>query len=112
MADSKVNVHPDTQPAGLYGAPELPQQAHTTAVEDKIARERSLESGSLNEKRAPAADAHAVAAEHDEEAAERERAERRTFYQRFRPFILAASALLILGWWISATILEATRHRW
>ncbi|KAG8896447.1 hypothetical protein FRB99_008887, partial [Tulasnella sp. 403] len=35
-----------------------------------------------------------------------------TFYQRFRPFILAALALLILGWWISATILEETRHRW
>jgi len=34
------------------------------------------------------------------------------FYWRFRPYILTASALVILGWWISATVLEATRHRW
>ncbi|KAG8917113.1 hypothetical protein FRC00_014022, partial [Tulasnella sp. 408] len=32
-------------------------------------------------------------------------------YPRLRPFILAGLALLILGWWISATILPATRHR-
>ena len=31
---------------------------------------------------------------------------------KYRPFILGGLALLILGWWISATILEATRHRW
>ncbi|KAF5389357.1 hypothetical protein D9757_004387 [Collybiopsis confluens] len=34
------------------------------------------------------------------------------FYQRFRPFILAGSAAVIIGWWISATVLKATRHRW
>jgi concentrative nucleoside transporter, CNT family len=33
-------------------------------------------------------------------------------YACYRPFILAATALVILGWWVSATILEATRHRW
>jgi len=33
-------------------------------------------------------------------------------YSKFRPYILTALALLILGWWISATILKATRHRW
>ncbi|KAH6914173.1 H+/nucleoside cotransporter [Coprinopsis sp. MPI-PUGE-AT-0042] len=38
--------------------------------------------------------------------------ERRSLYTRFRPFILAGCALVILGWWISATVLEATRHRW
>ena len=27
-------------------------------------------------------------------------------------YILTALALLILGWWISATVLKATRHRW
>jgi len=31
---------------------------------------------------------------------------------KYRPFILGALALLILGWWISATVLRATRHRW
>ncbi|CAA7259231.1 unnamed protein product [Cyclocybe aegerita] len=34
------------------------------------------------------------------------------FYARFRPFVLTALALVILGWWISATVLKATRHRW
>ncbi|KAJ4498373.1 Na+ dependent nucleoside transporter C-terminus-domain-containing protein [Lentinula lateritia] len=33
-------------------------------------------------------------------------------YQRYRPFILAALAAVIIGWWISSTILQATRHRW
>lgn len=33
-------------------------------------------------------------------------------YRRFRPYILAGSILVILGWWISSTILPATRHRW
>jgi concentrative nucleoside transporter, CNT family len=35
-----------------------------------------------------------------------------TLYRRFRPLILGGFALLILAWWISATILKATRHRW
>jgi CNT family concentrative nucleoside transporter len=30
----------------------------------------------------------------------------------FRPLLLAALATLILGWWISSTVLKATRHRW
>jgi CNT family concentrative nucleoside transporter len=34
------------------------------------------------------------------------------FYPKFRPYILSALALLILGWWISAAVLKATRHRW
>ncbi|EKM53892.1 uncharacterized protein PHACADRAFT_257377 [Phanerochaete carnosa HHB-10118-sp] len=31
---------------------------------------------------------------------------------RFRVPILIALALVILGWWISSTVLQATRHRW
>ncbi|EJD03165.1 uncharacterized protein FOMMEDRAFT_85572 [Fomitiporia mediterranea MF3/22] len=31
---------------------------------------------------------------------------------KLRPFILGLTAAVILGWWISATILPATRHRW
>lgn len=34
------------------------------------------------------------------------------FFDKFRPYILIGLALLILGWWISATVLQATRHRW
>jgi CNT family concentrative nucleoside transporter len=37
---------------------------------------------------------------------------RHELYLRFRPYILAGVALVILGWWISATVLKATRHRW
>jgi len=35
-----------------------------------------------------------------------------TFYTRYRPYILSTVAATIIGWWISATILPATRHRW
>ncbi|EJD52646.1 hypothetical protein AURDEDRAFT_111274 [Auricularia subglabra TFB-10046 SS5] len=34
------------------------------------------------------------------------------FYARYRPLILAAVAIVILGWWISSTVLKATRPRW
>ena len=37
---------------------------------------------------------------------------RRDFYTKYRPFILGGLAALILGWWISATVLPETRHRW
>ncbi|KIJ39428.1 hypothetical protein M422DRAFT_32685 [Sphaerobolus stellatus SS14] len=30
----------------------------------------------------------------------------------YRPYILAVLAAVILGWWISSTVLPATRHRW
>lgn len=33
-------------------------------------------------------------------------------YRRFRPFVLIALAAVILGWWVSSTVLTATRHRW
>ncbi|KZP34308.1 hypothetical protein FIBSPDRAFT_846423 [Athelia psychrophila] len=47
----------------------------------------------------------------DDDAAE-SKARRAAFYKRFRPFILAGVTAVILGWWISSTILKATRHRW
>jgi CNT family concentrative nucleoside transporter len=34
------------------------------------------------------------------------------FYAKARPYILGGFAAAILGWWISATVLPATRHRW
>lgn len=47
----------------------------------------------------------------DDDAAE-SKARRAAFYKRFRPLILAGVAAVILGWWISSTVLLATRHRW
>jgi CNT family concentrative nucleoside transporter len=49
---------------------------------------------------------------HDEAELEEAHSRQHALYLRFRPFILAALAATILGWWISATVLEATRHRW
>jgi CNT family concentrative nucleoside transporter len=48
----------------------------------------------------------------DEEEAIFKRERRQERWKRARPFVLTALALLILGWWLSATILKATRHRW
>ncbi|KAG8841915.1 hypothetical protein FRB91_004563, partial [Serendipita sp. 411] len=48
----------------------------------------------------------------EERDIEEQRTKRQTVWRRTRPFFLAGLALLILGWWISATVLEATRHRW
>lgn len=48
----------------------------------------------------------------EERDIEEQKTRRRTLWKKIRPFFLAALALLILGWWISATILPATRHRW
>ncbi|KAF4598397.1 hypothetical protein EYR38_006799 [Pleurotus pulmonarius] len=45
----------------------------------------------------------------DAEAAKERRAQ---LYARLRPFLLGGLAALILAWWISATVLKATRHRW
>ena len=49
---------------------------------------------------------------HDEERKEEEVSGLSRLYCSYRPLFLAAIAAVILGWWISATILEATRHRW
>ncbi|KIY47926.1 hypothetical protein FISHEDRAFT_44328 [Fistulina hepatica ATCC 64428] len=55
-----------------------------------------------------------LAKELEKEAREVEgaKARRHSFFVRFRPLILGGVAAIILGWWISATVLKATRHRW
>lgn len=60
---------------------------------------------------APITDPAALAAREEADIeADKERKHRT--YLRIRPFILCGLALLILGWWISATVLPATRDRW
>lgn len=59
--------------------------------------------------KAPLDDPTSVNDDHDDDA-EQER--RKAFYAKLRPVILVCLAGAILGWWISATILKATRHRW
>ena len=43
---------------------------------------------------------------------EQDPAKKAAFVYKYRPFLLTGLALVIFGWWISATILKATRHRW
>lgn len=47
-----------------------------------------------------------------DEDIEESQTKRVSFWTKYRPFILAGIAVVILGWWISATIMKATRHRW
>lgn len=67
----------------------------------------SLDSASGKEKLASNAPKHDVEVAHDSD--EEQSPE---LYSKIRPYILTAFALLILGWWISSTILKTTRHRW
>lgn len=46
----------------------------------------------------------------DEDEADDASVARHAWYPKYRPFILAAVALVILGWWISSMML--TRYRW
>ncbi|KAG7446453.1 uncharacterized protein BT62DRAFT_931886 [Guyanagaster necrorhizus] len=95
MADTQATeVHP-------YASPLI------TSDQTAIRRKTTSSSMSFDEKKHHAAkDPEVVTPK------EKEEDETTTFYQRFRPFILGAVAIVILGWWISATVLKATRHRW
>ncbi|KAF8524798.1 Na+ dependent nucleoside transporter C-terminus-domain-containing protein [Hysterangium stoloniferum] len=44
----------------------------------------------------------------NDESKEKEKKQSR----KYKPYILIALAFLIFGWWVSATVLKATRHRW
>ena len=86
-------------------------------VSDPVQRRTSRHSGSDNSiaKERPVdkeAQILAKEVEKDEMEVEADRDRRHALYQKFRPFILGGLAALILGWWISATVLQATRHRW
>ncbi|KAJ7072511.1 Na+ dependent nucleoside transporter C-terminus-domain-containing protein [Mycena amicta] len=65
---------------------------------------------SLNEKQAPT-DPEALILAKDSDDVENARESRNSFYQKFRPVILGALALLILGWWISS-IIVLHHKRW
>ncbi|KAG8680881.1 hypothetical protein FRC11_001870, partial [Ceratobasidium sp. 423] len=72
-------------------------------------RDPELESGSISHDKHPDKQ-HVIA--HDDDEAERNHQRRGEIYKKYRPFVLGAVALVILGWWISSTVLKATRHRW
>ena len=77
-------------------------QAEKTIVH----RTPSLTSGELNEKKAEDPEKVVVVAQ-DEDARPSE-----ALLSKYKPLVLSGLALLMLGWWISATVLPDTRHRW
>lgn len=79
--------------------------------QDLLSEKKNRSSSSLHSNKAPITDPLVLAAREEEDIQAHRRA-REERYRKFRPFILGALALLILGWWISATVLPATRHRW
>jgi len=87
--------------------------------DEKPARRASRSSGSVDSlKKAHQAEAEREQQilekeiEKDEEEVEEDRRWRHNIYNKLRPFILGGLAALILAWWISATVLKDTRHRW
>lgn len=85
------------------------------APQPSLARRDSKVSGSSSELDKNVVDHDVEVAKeraHDEEEIAEEDAKKHAAYKKLRPLIHVGLALLILGWWISATILKDTRHRW
>ena len=49
---------------------------------------------------------------HDDDEGDAARARGRRIYAYARRVLLGGLAAVILGWWITSTVLPATRHRW
>ncbi|KZS98386.1 hypothetical protein SISNIDRAFT_435467 [Sistotremastrum niveocremeum HHB9708] len=106
--------------AQMEQAPSYPAQGHIVSDDSPVQQHTSRSSASVNstekEKVQAQKSSHDAIAAHqvelDDEDVEEHRERRHTRYQQLRPYILVATGLVILGWWISATILPATRHRW
>ncbi|KAL6300614.1 Na+ dependent nucleoside transporter C-terminus-domain-containing protein [Sparassis latifolia] len=84
----------------------------STGPEERKASRTSVDS--VKEKQ-PVVDAEAQLEKelvHDEVEVEKARSKNHLLYLRLRVAILLGLAGAILGWWITSTILPATRHRW
>lgn len=101
-----------TEPiVGITPAPGIHNDYEGKNISPHAADEKKLRSSaSLNEEH-HVADAAAFDAK-EEADIEAERKKQASLWRRIRPFFLTALSLLILGWWVSATVLPATRHRW
>jgi hypothetical protein len=89
------------------------QQSSTgQPVEEPIHRKSSRSTEFFDEKGKPSSsDPETVVIEKDSDT-EQSQSRRSGLYAKYRPLILAGLATVILAWWISATVLPATRHRW
>jgi hypothetical protein len=92
---------------------QTPADAEQLISEKKAHSEAHSESSDHSESKhpAPVADPTVLAAR-EEADLEADKERNRRHYLKYRPFILGGLAFVILGWWISATVLPATRHRW
>ncbi|KAI1791309.1 Na+ dependent nucleoside transporter C-terminus-domain-containing protein [Ganoderma leucocontextum] len=95
------------------------EQVDNAVDEKRLMRNQSHSSGANSmAKEDPAADPEKAqkGVHHAEKEAEEEEEEEVSgltrLYRSYRPLFLAAIAAVILGWWVSATVLNATRHRW
>ncbi|CAL1708200.1 unnamed protein product [Somion occarium] len=88
--------------------------AETAPEVDIIERKTSRTTGSsiTNEKTIDPEVQESKELANDDIEVEEARSKREAFYRKYRPLILGGIAAVILGWWISATVLKATRHRW
>ena len=114
-----ANVHSEpavvSTPATGTGSPLVhdaynPKDPYTTHDEKKLRSSSSLHSQNKRPVDPVMTGETNVLAAKEEEDIEHDKAQRASLWRRIRPFALTALALLILGWWISATII--TRHRW
>jgi CNT family concentrative nucleoside transporter len=96
-------------PAATHDVHERKSPYHEDVEEKKLRSSSSLEKGQQHHE--PITDPRVLDAK-EEADIEETRKKRAGIWRKIRPFFLAALALLILGWWISATVLTATRHRW
>lgn len=102
-------VHNEANPYFASTSPVLTAEREHGPVKRASADSYTKDDSFSNEKGQP--DPEVLLSEKvDEEEYEKRRKHER--YMKFRPYILGAVALVILGWWISSTVLKATRHRW
>jgi hypothetical protein len=101
-----------TEPVvGITPAPVTNNDYEGKDISPYAADEKKLRSSTSLNKEHHIADAAALDAK-EEADIEADRKKQASLWRRIRPFFLMALSLLILGWWISATVLQATRHRW
>ena len=100
-----------SSPAPIH---ELPATSSATPEAQAAHRKPSLSASSFSNEKQQVDPEVVIAKElaKDSEEVEAARERRRAVYTRLRPFILIGLIVLIGGWWISATVLPATRHRW
>ncbi|KIJ67838.1 hypothetical protein HYDPIDRAFT_107355 [Hydnomerulius pinastri MD-312] len=81
-------------------------------LEGGLTQRKISTSSSSDIKEKQRVDDHADGARVLEEDEQKREARKAAFDKKLRVFTLIALAALILGWWISATVLKATRGRW